>query len=452
MWKKVLFKILKYLTQAVLLLVLASFLAKTGNMPTVVPKEYVEKIIEYTDKTLFLLKIVKDEKVIKKYSEVKQDEQPKKAVEVHAYKESKESKEVYEIDILTRIYNFFLLNNYELNIIRELNKISSTLNLYINNQLHKLNNIIDSSYVKNIIKEKELGIRSDESYLLLNNIITGFKYIQGFYIVRKDNKLITSINKERNLKINIKPLIKSLKEGKTSIDTYEINNKSYFLYLIKDYQNSMDVLFLIEPGYFNIGINNINVLYKFIVFNKNYQILNSNIIDEGFSSKMSAAIRSGSITHNQKNFKIKILKLKNINLYTGILFEKYPLIYMGLNILKILVFIVILYFILLGSGALYKKLKDIKIKQKPDMIETLTGTMMEVARSMKSTADLPSVSKASIDKSDMEEVINSVLSKYAQQWGQESHTRKETDFSPLFKGKKRNISIKEVDGWKIIES
>ncbi len=460
---KVLLKDLKYLGQLLFVVVLIAFLAKTDNMPTLVPKEYVKKIVEYTDKSMILFGIIKDPKVVQKYAEkkktvksaVKKDVPTRKDTDTGYKKYSKKSEAIKpneagaRITILDRIYNFLLLNNYELNAIRELNKIGNTFNLYINNQLRKLDNIIDSSYVRNIIKEKELGIKNNESFLLVNNIISGFKHIDGLYIVNKDEKLVTSIDKGVKFKIDAKALIETLKKSGSSVKIYEFNNKSYFLYLIKNYQNSMNVLFLLEPEYFNSGLNNINILYKFFIFNRNHQVLNSNIDDGTLLAGLENAIAHKAISHKGEKYNIKFLKLKNVDLYIGIIFEKYPLIYMGLNILKFLFFIGILYLFYAGGRILVKKIKDLRIKQKPGMIETLANTMMEVVKSVKSTVDAQASARpVSVDRKDMEEVVDSVLSRYVE----DDEDDRQREFAPVFKRKKRNINIKEVDGWKIIES
>ena len=70
MWKKIISKFFLYLGQAIILLILIGFLAKTDNMPTMIPEKYVEKIVEYADRTLIFFKIIKDEKTIKRYAEV----------------------------------------------------------------------------------------------------------------------------------------------------------------------------------------------------------------------------------------------------------------------------------------------------------------------------------------------------------------------------------------------
>ena len=106
-----------------------------------------------------------------------------------------------------------------------------------------------------------------------------------------------------------------------------------------------------------------------------------------------------------------------------------------------------IYLLFLAGRLLYKKLRDFTIKQKPSEIEMVTGAMMEVARSMKSAANVKSESAVNIDKRDMEEVVSDVLSKYIVEDQDQDRTR----YMPVFKRKKKTYNIKEVDGWKIIE-
>ncbi len=407
MWKKVLSKVLMYLGQFILLLILIGFLAKTDNMPTIVPEEYVEKIVEYADKTLIFCRIIKDQKIIKKYAEATPQEKEAQIKEVSV------SEEKYKINIFQRIYNILFLNNYELNIVKDLNKTTVVLNSYINNQLGKLNNIIDSSYVKNIIKEQELGIQNEESYMLANNIIYGFKYVEGFVIFDKDDKLITSIHKKRKLPFDAKTIVEKLKKSETPVDIFEFNDNTYFLYLIKDYEDNMNVLFQLKPEYFNTGLDNISIKRDFFVFDKNYTILNSNVSDRKLLAKLENAIQYNTFDFNEKVYDIKYLQLQYINLYAGIVFEKYPLLYMALNFLKWIIIIVGLVFLYLGGKLLYKKLMEIRLKQKPSEMELVTGAMLEVAKSLKSAsnATVPP-NPVNINQRDIEKVVNNAFLKY----------------------------------------
>ncbi len=409
MWKKVLSKVLMYLGQFILLLILIGFLAKTDNMPTIVPEEYVEKIVEYADKTLIFCRIIKDQKIIKKYAEAppKEKEAPIKEVSVFGEK--------YKINIFQRIYNILFLNNYELNIVRDLNKTTVVLNSYINNQLGKLNNIIDSSYVKNIIKEQELGVQNEESYMLVNNIIYGFKYVEGFVIFDKNDKLITSIHKRKKLPFDAKTIVEKLKNSETPVDIFEFNNNTYFLYLIKDYEDNMNVLFQLKPEYFNTGLDNISIKRDFFVFDKNYTILNSNVSDRKLLVKLENAIQYNTLNFNEEVYNIKYLQLQNINLYAGILFKKYPVLYMALNFLKWLIIAVVLVFLCLGAKLLYKKLMEIRLKQKPSEMELVTGAMLEVAKSIKSVTNVTPTSTVNINQKDIEKVVNNAFLKYAGQ-------------------------------------
>jgi len=434
MWKKVLIKTLTILIQIIIVLVLVAILAKTGNMPTMIPEKYIEKIVEYTDKTLIAVKLIKDEKIIKKYSE------KAAIVKTVGVKKATVSKEKYEFNILRRIYNIFLLNDYEWNRFKELKHTSGTLNLYINNQLKKLNNIIDSSYVKNIIKEKQLGISSAESYDLVNNIIYGFKYIEGFSIFNKGDKLITSVYKGRKPPYKESDTLSQLQSASFPFDLVELNNNSYFIYLIKGFEEDLNVVFLLKPEYFNISFDSIDINHKFFIFDRNYNILNSNINDYKLLSQLESAIRYKSFEYNEKTYNIEYMPLENINLYAGIIFKKYPLLYMVLNILKWVLFIVAIYFLYIGIKLLSKKLSDMKLKQKPSEIEMVTGAMMEVAKSIQSTSSAAAAGVVSIDQSDIEEAVDNVFNRYASSRNRSANPIKEA------------FNIKqETTGWKKIK-
>ena len=248
--------------------------------------------------------------------------------------------------------------------------------------------------------------------MLVNNIIYGFKHIEGFVIFNKNNKLVTSIYKRKGPFFDVKTRLEKLKSSGTTIDTFESNNKTYFLYLIENYENNMNVLFLLEPDYFNTGFDSLNIKYKFFIFDRNYSILNSNINDQGLLIKLGNAIQFKTFDYEEKIYSIKFLPLNYINLYTGILFEKYPIIYMALNLLKWLLIIVVLYFLCLGIKMLYEKLMDIRLKQKPSEMELVTGAMIEVAKSIKSATNLTPPSTVNINQKDIEKVVSNAFSKY----------------------------------------
>ncbi|MBU1076496.1 MAG: hypothetical protein KKH98_04345 [Spirochaetes bacterium] len=431
MWKKVLLKILKYSAQILLFIILIAFLAKSGNTPAVFPKAYVEKIVEYTDRTLIAFNLIRDEKLIKKYAMKKQKSSTQEDTLVY--------NEKHKAGLFNRIYNFLFMNNYEMSIVDELNKTAATLNQYIDQQLNKLKNIIGSTFVNNIINEKELNINNEESYFLLKNMISGFKNIEGFYIVNDANNVIAGLHKEDAFKLNAGQIINKLDNERTFIDVYEYNNKPYFIYLLKSYQKDMNILFLLDPAYFNIGFNNINVAHKVFLFNRNYKILNSNIQDEDFEKELEGSIRLGFLNKGKTKYKIKNLKLRNINLYAGILFEKYPTVSILLNILKLLVFLGVVFLLFVGWKFLYKKVKDININRKPSQLELVTGALMEVAKSIKTVVGSRTEKAVTLDASNIEKLIAKVSEQSLQ------NDTGEFDFNKI-KSKK-----KESKGWKLIE-
>ena len=212
----------------------------------------------------------------------------------------------------------------------------------------------------------------------------------------------------------------------------------------------MDVLFVLKPDYFNLGINNINVVSKFFVFNKRQEILNSNISDEKLMSQIPVGIQSKSMEYNNSSYKIRYLKLRSVDLFLGVVYEKYAFVSMILNIVKIIIFIAVLYFIFIGVKILINKIKDINAKEKTTDLEMVTGAMMEVAKNIKSAAEvhLNTEPQVNIDKKDMEEAVNNVMSKYIPK---ERRIVEETDNSLIKKEASKNIKSKDVNGWKLIE-
>lgn len=435
MWKKIILKVLKYSGQTCFLIILIAFLAKTGNMPGVISKESTEKIVEYTDRTLIFLNLIKDERIIEKYS--KKD--------VTKMENVLTRDEVYHVNILDRFYNLLFLNNYEINIINELNKTVKTLNQYINQQLSKLKNIVNSTFMQNIINERELNIKNEESYLLIKNVISGFKNIEGFYIFDNNDNVITGMHKQNDFNFNAVKTIKNLKNTKTFIDLFETNKATYFLYLLKKYQKNMNILFLLNPAYFNTGFNNINISYKIFLFNKSYKILNSNISDSVLIDKLDESIKNKSFKTGKDQFEIRFLKLKDINLYVGILFKKYPLVNIIMNIVKLIIFIIVLCFLYLSMKFLLKRLKIFKIKNKPSQIELVTGALVEVAKSIKTVIKASSEKTAIVDKESMEEIISNVMENYA------GDDKNNDDFKVEDDLKKIKRNKKDFKGWKLIE-
>lgn len=432
MWKKIILKVLKYSGQICLLIVLIAFLAKTGNIPGVISKKFAEKIVEYTDRTLIFLNLIKDERIIEKYSKK----------EVTKMENVLTRDEVCYVNILNRFYNLLFLNNYEINIINELNKTVKTLNQYINQQLSKLKNIVNSTFMQNIINERELNIKNEESYLLIKNVISGFKNIEGFYIFDNNDNVITGMHKQNDFNFNAVKIIKNLKNTKTFIDLFESNNQTYFLYLLENYQKDMNILFLLNPAYFNAGFNNINISYKIFLFNKSYKILNSNISDSVLIDKLDENIKNKSFKTRKDQFEIRFLKLKDINLYAGILFKKYPLVNIIINIVKLVIFIIVLCFLYLSIKFLFKRLKVFKIKNKPSQIELVTGALMEVAKSIKTVIKASTDKTAIVDKESMEKIISNVMENYA---GDNDDFKVEDDLKKIKRNKK------DFKGWKLIE-
>src|SRR5208283_6003140 len=110
MFGKILFYIFKYVSYIIVLLILTAFLAKTGNMPGVVPKTYIDKINEYTDITLIKLNLIHDNRILKKYKS----------------KYSSNEKDLtnntkLNINIFNWLYNAVFINNYTLKIYNEIN-------------------------------------------------------------------------------------------------------------------------------------------------------------------------------------------------------------------------------------------------------------------------------------------------------------------------------------------
>lgn len=429
MAKKIIIKVLKYLTQLVLFVLLIAFLAKTDNMPAVMPEEYTEKIIEYTDRALIAVHLIRDQRIINKYSKKRIEQKDLKSIEDNEY----------HINVFTRIYNFLFLNNYEIGIINELKRSVESINSYIKHKQAKLHNIVDSTIIKNIINEKELGIHNEDSFLLLKNIIATFKDIEGLYILDDNNNIVSGVFRKQDFKSDIGKILKNIDKNKRFINLYEGKTHTHFVYFLKDYQKDMNVLFFLNPVYFNVGFKNINVEHQIFLFNKDYKILNSNIDNKTFLTKLEGSIQKKFILHNDKSLKIEFIKLRNIGLYMGIVYKRYATGNIILNILKLLLITLFIILGYIGVKYLYKKIRDVKMNTRPSQLELVTGALMEVSKSIKSVMNNSLERPAVINKDDVKKIISNVVSDY-------SDDSVEDEDRPRVKKPRK----KEVHGWKLI--
>ncbi len=376
MWRKILWIFFKYVFYTFLLCVLVAFLAKTHNMPAAVPEEYVQKIIEITDRVLISLNLIKDEKLKARYLAVT----TRKTTEEYGIRADTYIKR----NPVSKLINYLLFNGYDIEQEKILNRISSQWNSKLRKSLERLNNIAENPYIKSAILESETGVIDYYTSSFLSSVIRDLKMIAGFVII-EDDKLVKFIKKE-NLDITKSDISKFLSETKKSQKI--LSFKNYFLYTYESTQSGYRVQFILYPSYFSEIPFEIFPENNLFLFNQNYRVIATKTTDKTLIEKIEKALISGEFLYNGVGFKTKYIKLSLVeNLYLGIYYKKYPFWKILLNIfifLLILTGIVIIGFLVKYT---IEKIKYYKTKTRSDELEIITGAMMEVAKSVKLAAD-----------------------------------------------------------------
>lgn len=376
MWRKILWIFFKYVVYTLLLCVLIAFLAKTHNMPAAVPEEYVQKIIEITDRVLISLNLIKDERLKARYLAVS----ARKTTEKYGIR----ADTYINRNPVSRLINYLLFNGYDIRHEKILNRISSQWNSKLKKSLERLNNIAENPYIKSAILESETGVIDYYTSSFLNSIIRDLKMIAGFVIIEND-KLVKFIKKE-NLDITSSDISKFISEAKKSQQI--LSFKNYFLYTYESTQAAYKVWFILYPSYFSEIPFEIFPENNLFLFNQNYRIITAKTTDRTLIEKIENALISGEFLYNGLGFKTKYIKLSLVeNLYLGIYYKKYPVWKVLLNIF---IFLLIVAGIVI-TGFLVKytieKIKYYRTRTRSDELEIITGALMEVAKSVKLAAD-----------------------------------------------------------------
>ncbi|MDD5066011.1 MAG: hypothetical protein PHF84_03075 [bacterium] len=431
MVKRIIFTIFKYFVYLVLLLSLTAVLAKTGNMPAAMPREYVKKIIEYTDLTLIKLKIIRDEKIISKYYS-------RKAL-TGANQLPLEAQ--YKINLLDKIKNFLFLNNYEIDILTELNEMAKGLNQFTVNQKEKLNSLINSTYVMNYIQETEVGIKNSGNTLaLLYNIIVPVKEIRQMYILDNNGRQIYQYITEETSSLDFNKLKSQYSEGMGMV-TYNQDNKTYLLVRLKNSKASF--YFILSPDYLYLYLSELNLKNKFFILDQTYSILYSNMRDPLMVSLVREHLKSRELRYHETDYKIRMLKLSQVELSIGLTYKSYPAWKVLMNILKSILVLAAVWILFISLKLITEKVKTWALKKKPSQLDLITGAMLEVAKSVKSSASLYQhqagiSASVNINPEDMEKAVENVISKYLSAEQEQGTAEK-------------NVKKKDLTEWKFIE-
>ncbi|MBN1898193.1 MAG: hypothetical protein JW827_05410 [Spirochaetes bacterium] len=374
MWKKVLVITFKTIVYILFLAVLLAVLAKTGNMPAAMPKEYAAKIVEWTDRTLFALHIIKDENVIKKYDE--------RSPQVKQFKTT--SQLLIKRNPVSVIINYILFNGYDMKQENTLNKISLGWNASVKKHLSLLDNLAENPYVRSALLESQTGMIDTFTADFLNSTIKDFEMISGFVIKDKTDKVIKFV-KNKELDLSIQDLAKKGISG--SLTLSYLKGKNFFLYEYVSSSQDMKILFLLQPSYFSSIPFEVVPSSSLFLFNDENKLISSRIEEAGLMNKIEESLGVKHFLYRSANYNISYLKLsKTEGLYLGIYYKQYPVWKIVLNTVKFLVVLTTIVIIVLLTRVFIKKVLSYRSRTKKDEMAMITGAMMEVAKSIKLAA------------------------------------------------------------------
>ncbi len=385
MFKKVLFTIFKYVVYLTMTAILIAFLAKTGNMPAAVPTQYVEKIVELTDRLLISLKLVKDKNLIMKYSKAK--EMIKKSTDMPI---AVDASHRIENTFFEKLYDWTIFNGYNIEQDRILNDISDKWNAIFHNHISKLDSFAENPYVKSVIIESKSGIIDNYTESFFDSLLDDLKLIAGFSLIENNN--IIKIFKKNNSSITKNFISKLTDIPNNGIRLASMNGNRYFVYSysLNSFGNNSGykILFFLLPNYFLTMPADIYHSDNLFLFDDSRKIISFNGNDKNLLPNIENGIEKTGFIYNNKSYKIRYIKLPVTDgLYLGYFYRAYPLWKLMLNIfVRVLIlglFIGVIYFIKI----FIKKLRATRTKDKNDEIEIITGAMMEVAKSIKLAAD-----------------------------------------------------------------
>lgn len=405
MVKKVLFLTVKYAVYLLVVIIMISVLAKTGNMPAAVPKETVRQIIETTDKLLIRLKLIRDEKIISKYYSASRT----------GPSVSLTGQEQYHPDIFFKTFNFLFQNNYETQMVKELNRIAEKTGQFTRREMEKLASLANSSYVNTLIQEQEAGIVNNSNTVgLLYNIILPVKEIRQMFILDNKNRVLFQYGADGRPGPSPSRLLAEA-GGSPEFKCFFYENRLHLLFQ-KNTASSV-FLFLLSPDRLFLALSEGNSKGRILLFPKDLSFLYTAPADDAFEKSALGHLTRSSFRHGRETYRLKFLKAKGMDLHIGLAYPRYPLWKIALNILK-LALIIAAAILAIRSGRLVReKIKSLGLRKKPSPMDLITGAMLEVAKSVKSSAAMygagpAAQARVNFNPEELEKVLEGIVTKH----------------------------------------